>query len=92
MEMTRSTRDSLSQRLELGCYEPSAHRHQAVTDSAEVGCGWEPWKVMRWASCVLISPSRRSAMPTRQSKKVGRVARVWLVSEDGYMWLVDCGW
>jgi hypothetical protein len=84
MEMTRSTRDSLSQRLELGCYEPSAHRHQAVTDSPEVVCGWEPWKVMRWASCVLIS---RSAMPTRQSKKVGLVARVWLVSD---MWLVDC--
>jgi hypothetical protein len=58
MDITRSARgDSLSQGLELGCYEPSAHDRQAFTDSAEVG-GWRgPWKAMRWASCVDISGS-----------------------------------
>jgi hypothetical protein len=58
MEMTRSTSGcSLSQRLELGCYEPSAHGRQAVTGSAGAGCRREPWNVMSGRSCVDISAS-----------------------------------
>lgn len=57
MEMTRSSRvDSLSQRLELGCYEPSAHVRRA---------GYRFWRGEMWAvimdvgevselACVLI--------------------------------------
>jgi hypothetical protein len=57
MEMTRSSRgDSLSQRLELGCYEPSAHFRRE---------GYKFWRGEMWTvimdvgevselACVLI--------------------------------------
>lgn len=47
MEMTRSTTEGSLSQLELGCYEPSAHRLQAVTESVGEGCRREPWNVMR---------------------------------------------
>jgi hypothetical protein len=81
MDITRSARgDSLSQGLELGCYEPSAHDRQAFTDSAEVGGGRGPWKAM----AVLISRARSTVMLSiGYLTKVERVACVWLVT---------CGW
>jgi hypothetical protein len=76
MKMTRSTdRGSLSQRLELGCYEPSAHGRQAVTGSAGVGCGREPWNVMRERICVNISASVDGDAVNLLSEKV----RLWRI-------------
>lgn len=58
MDMTRCAGgDSLSQGLDLGSYEPSAHGRQAVTTSAEASPGRESWNVMKCKCVVDISRS-----------------------------------
>jgi hypothetical protein len=87
MEMTRCAGgDSLSQGLDLGGYEPSAHGRQAVITSAEASPGRESWNVMKWKCYVDISRSwcTCDAVGPSISLRNRRVAPV-----AGEIWLVN---